>query len=47
VNQAKLSVVVVSILLRLQENVSHKPIVATIILKNVGLSLFPYVLEHM
>lgn len=47
VNEAKLSVVVVSILLQLQENVSHKPIVATIILRNVGLSLFPYILEHM
>lgn len=46
-NQAKLSGVVVSILLQLQENVSHKPFVATIILRNVGLSLFPYILEHM
>lgn len=47
VNQAKLSVVVISILLQLQENVSHKSVVATIILRHVGLSLFPYILEHM
>lgn len=47
VNQAKLSVVVISILLQLQENVSHKSVVATIILRPVGLSLFPYILEHM
>lgn len=47
VNQAKLSVVVVSILLHLEENVSHKPIDATIILRNVGLTLFPCILEHM
>lgn len=49
VNQAKLSVVVVvvSILLLLQENVSHTPIVTTIILRCVELSLFPYILEYM
>lgn len=46
-NQAKLSVVVVSILLQLQENVSHMPIVTVIILRSVGLSLFPYILEYM
>lgn len=44
-NQAKLSGVVVSILL--QENITHKPIFAPIILRNVELSLFSYILEHM
>lgn len=46
VNWAKLSVVVVSTLLQLQESVSDKPIVATSILRTVGVSLFPYILEH-
>lgn len=44
---SKLSVVVVSIFVRLQENVSHEPIVTTIILRNVGLPVFLYILEHM
>lgn len=44
---SKLSVVVVSILVQLQENVSHEPIVTTIILRNVGLPVFLYILEHM
>lgn len=46
-NQAKLSGVVVSILLQLHENISHKPVFAPIILRNVGLSLFSCILEHM
>lgn len=44
---SKLSVVVVSILVQLQESVSHEPIVTTIILRNVGLPVFLYILEHM
>lgn len=44
---SKLSVVVVSILVQLQENVSHEPIVAAIILRNVALPVFLYILEHM
>lgn len=44
---SKLSVVVVSILVQLQENISHEPIVTAIILRNVGWLVFQYILDHM